>query len=75
MRPIPGSALANRMGAYVKAYTLYNSVRPFGITGIIGGYDAETEIGVDGAVGVGPKMGEGGKGSEQAVAGVGARLR
>lgn len=59
--PIPGSSLANRMGAYVQAYTLYNSVRPFGITAIIGGYDAETEIGVDGAVGSGAKMGAGGK--------------
>ncbi|KAK3699995.1 putative proteasome subunit alpha type-7 [Vermiconidia calcicola] len=59
--PIPGSSLANRMGAYVQAYTLYNSVRPFGITAIIGGYDAETEVAVDGSVGTGPKMGAGGK--------------
>ena len=59
--PIPGASLANRMGAYVQAYTLYNSVRPFGITAIIGGFDAETEIGVDGSVGSGPKMGSGGK--------------
>lgn len=49
------------MGAYVQAYTLYNSVRPFGITGIIGGYDAETEVSVDGSVGSGPKTGSGGK--------------
>ena len=49
------------MGAYVQAYTLYNSVRPFGITGIIGGYDAETEVQVDGVVGSGPKGGSGGK--------------
>ena len=59
--PIPGSSLANRMGAYVQAYTLYNSVRPFGITGIIGGYDAETEVSVDGSVGSGPKTSSGGK--------------
>ncbi len=59
--PIPGSSLANRMGAYVQAYTLYNSVRPFGITAIIGGWDAETEVDVDGAVGNGPKIGSGGK--------------
>jgi len=59
--PIPASALANRMGAYVQAYTLYNSVRPFGITAIVGGYDAETEVDVDGAVGSGPTMGSGGK--------------
>ncbi len=49
------------MGAYVQAYTLYNSVRPFGITAIIGGWDAETELSVDGAVGSGPKVGAGGK--------------
>lgn len=59
--PIPGSSLANRMGAYVQAYTLYNSVRPFGITAIIGGWDAESELPVDGSVGSGPKMGSGGK--------------
>ncbi len=49
------------MGAYVQAYTLYNSVRPFGITGIVGGWDAEKEVDVDGAVGSGPKTGSGGK--------------
>ncbi|KAK1062257.1 putative proteasome subunit alpha type-7, partial [Friedmanniomyces endolithicus] len=59
--PIPVSSLANRMGAYVQAYTLYNSVRPFGITGIVGGWDAEKEVDVDGAVGSGPKTGSGGK--------------
>ncbi|GAB7358274.1 hypothetical protein MBLNU230_g0424t1 [Neophaeotheca triangularis] len=59
--PIPTSALANRMGAYVQAYTLYSSVRPFGITAIVGGWDAETEVDVDGAVGSGPRMGSGGK--------------
>ncbi|KAF2767436.1 proteasome core particle subunit alpha 7 [Teratosphaeria nubilosa] len=59
--PIPVSSLANRMGAYVQAYTLYSSVRPFGITAIVGGWDAETELAVDGAVGSGPKSGSGGK--------------
>lgn len=49
------------MGAYVQAYTLYSSVRPFGITAIVGGYDAETEVDVDGSVGSGPKGGAGGK--------------
>ncbi|KAF2209873.1 hypothetical protein CERZMDRAFT_69713 [Cercospora zeae-maydis SCOH1-5] len=59
--PIPTSSLANRMGAYVQAYTLYSSVRPFGITAILGGWDAETEVDVDGTVGSGPKVGAGGK--------------
>ena len=49
------------MGSYVQAYTLYSSVRPFGITAIVGGFDAETEVDVDGAVGSGPKVGSGGK--------------
>jgi 20S proteasome subunit alpha 7 len=49
------------MGAYVQAYTLYSSVRPFGITGIVGGWDAENEVNVDGVVGSGPKSGSGGK--------------
>ncbi|SCU79877.1 LAME_0B00760g1_1 [Lachancea meyersii CBS 8951] len=37
--PIPLSALADRLGQYVQAHTLYNSVRPFGITAILGGVD------------------------------------
>jgi 20S proteasome subunit alpha 7 len=37
--PIPVSSLANRLGSYAQAYTLYNSVRPFGITTILGGVD------------------------------------
>lgn len=49
------------MGSYVQAYTLYNSVRPFGITAIIGGYDSELEVPVDGQVGSGPSTGSGGK--------------
>ncbi|KAF2707153.1 proteasome component C1 [Pleomassaria siparia CBS 279.74] len=59
--PIPTSALANRMGSYVQAYTLYSSVRPFGVTAIVGGWDAEVEVPVDGQVGSGPATGSGGK--------------
>ncbi|MCJ1332701.1 hypothetical protein MMC10_009395 [Thelotrema lepadinum] len=59
--PIPVDSLANRMGSYVQAYTLYNSVRPFGITAIIAGWDSEAELPVDGQVGSGPKSGSGGK--------------
>lgn len=59
--PIPTAVLANRLGGYVQAYTLYSSVRPFGITGIVGGWDSEAELPVDGQVGSGPKSGSGGK--------------
>lgn len=59
--PIPLKALANRLGGYVQAYTLYNSVRPFGITAIVGGWDAEGDLPVDGQVGQGPAVGAGGK--------------
>ncbi|KAL9096202.1 MAG: hypothetical protein Q9165_001725 [Trypethelium subeluteriae] len=59
--PIPTSSLADRMGGYVQAYTLYSSVRPFGVTAIVGGWDSEAELGVDGQVGSGPKVGAGGK--------------
>jgi hypothetical protein len=59
--PIPISAIANRLGGYVQAYTLYSSVRPFGVTAIVGGWDTEAELPVDGQVGSGPKSGSGGK--------------
>ncbi|KAF2199144.1 N-terminal nucleophile aminohydrolase [Delitschia confertaspora ATCC 74209] len=59
--PIPTATLANRMGSYVQAYTLYSSVRPFGITAIVGGWDSEADVPVDGEVGSGPKVGSGGK--------------
>ncbi|KAJ5626031.1 Proteasome A-type subunit [Penicillium lagena] len=59
--PIPIAALANRLGGYVQAYTLYSSVRPFGVTSIVGGWDSEAELAVDGQVGTGPKSGSGGK--------------
>lgn len=39
--PIPIPAFADRMGQYVQAHTLYNSVRPFGIAAIFGGVDSE----------------------------------
>lgn len=38
-RKIPVEAFADRVGQYVQAHTLYNSVRPFGITAIFGGID------------------------------------
>ncbi|KAL4949716.1 nucleophile aminohydrolase [Aspergillus filifer] len=59
--PITISALANRLGSYVQAYTLYSSVRPFGVTSIVGGWDSEAELAVDGQVGSGPQSGSGGK--------------
>lgn len=59
--PIPTAALANRLGGYVQAYTLYSSVRPFGVAAIVGGWDTEAELPVDGQVGDGPKSGSGGK--------------
>jgi 20S proteasome subunit alpha 7 len=59
--PIPTSALASRLGGYAQAYTLYSSVRPFGVTAIMGGWDSEAELGVDGQVGTGPTGGGGGK--------------
>lgn len=45
----------------MQAYTLYSSVRPFGVTAIVGGWDTEAELPVDGQVGTGPKSGSGGK--------------
>ena len=36
-------------------------MRPFGVTAIIGGWDSEAELGVDGQVGSGPSIGAGGK--------------
>ncbi|KAM7205544.1 Nucleophile aminohydrolase [Naviculisporaceae sp. PSN 640] len=59
--PIPTADLASRMGGYLQAYTLYQSVRPFGVTAILGGFDSELELPVDGEVGSGPKCGAGGK--------------
>lgn len=59
--PILTTDLASRMGGYLQAYTLYSSVRPFGVTAIVGGWDSELELPVDGQVGSGPKSGAGGK--------------
>ena len=51
----------------MQAYTLYSSVRPFGVTAILGGWDLEAELGVDGQVGEGPTAGSGGKSEDQAL--------
>jgi 20S proteasome subunit alpha 7 len=59
--PISTADLASRMGGYMQAYTLYQSVRPFGITAIIGGFDSTEALPVDGEVGSGPACGAGGK--------------
>ncbi|KAI4273282.1 MAG: hypothetical protein LQ337_004752 [Flavoplaca oasis] len=59
--PIPSSSLAFRVGSYVQAYTLYSSVRPFGVTTILAGWDSETESRVDGQVGSRPKAASGGQ--------------
>lgn len=59
--PITTADLASRMGGYMQAYTLYSSVRPFGITAIVAGWDSELELPVDGQVGKGPAIGSGGK--------------
>ncbi|KAL8914651.1 MAG: hypothetical protein Q9171_000832 [Xanthocarpia ochracea] len=58
---IPSSSLAFRVGSYVQAYTLYSSVRPFGVTTILAGWDTELESRVDGQVGSGPKAASGGQ--------------
>ena len=34
-------SVADRLGLYAQAYTLYSSVRPFGCSAIIGGYDKD----------------------------------
>ncbi|RKO89709.1 nucleophile aminohydrolase [Blyttiomyces helicus] len=36
---IPGKVIADRMSQYVQAYTLYSSMRPFGISTIVATYD------------------------------------
>lgn len=45
----------------MQAYTLYSSVRPFGVTAILAGWDSEAASPVDGQVGSGPKEGGGGR--------------
>lgn len=44
--PIPITSIADRMGGFAQAYTLYSSVRPFGITAIIGGVDEDGKPGL-----------------------------
>lgn len=39
MSPIPLKQLSDRLGSYLNAYTLYSSVRPFGISTLISSYD------------------------------------
>lgn len=39
--PIPPHVLAERMGQFVHYYTLYGSVRPFGASIMISGYDLD----------------------------------
>ena len=58
--PIPGPALAQRMGSYVQLYTMYSHVRPFGVTAILGGYDSDAELPVDDNA-AGPSAGGDGK--------------
>ncbi|KAK4658794.1 putative proteasome subunit alpha type-7 [Podospora pseudocomata] len=67
--PITTSDLASRMGNYLQAHTLYQSVRPFGITAIVGGFDAQEELPVDGQVGSGPSCGAGGKNPDKKYGG------
>ena len=71
--PIPISALAARLGGYVQAYTLYSFVRPFGVTAIMGGWDSEADLPVDGQIGTGPSVGAGGKMPPKTVRGEGRR--
>jgi 20S proteasome subunit alpha 7 len=49
------------MGQFVHIYTLSSGYRPFGITAIVAGWDAESDPVVDGEVGTGPSTGPGGK--------------
>ena len=37
--PIPSAMIAKRVAGYVSAFTLYSSVRPFGLNAIIGAVD------------------------------------
>ncbi|KAI5288719.1 putative proteasome subunit alpha type-7, partial [Ascosphaera acerosa] len=60
--PIPTAVLASRLGGYAQAYTLYSSVRPFGVTSIVAGWDSEADqAAVDGEVGRGLSTGDAGK--------------
>ncbi|EPQ59898.1 hypothetical protein GLOTRDRAFT_103362 [Gloeophyllum trabeum ATCC 11539] len=39
--PVPLKTLAGRLGLYIQAYTLYSSVRPFGISTVVGAVDKD----------------------------------
>ena len=39
--PIPGKTLADRLALYLNAYTLYNSVRPFGSIEIVASHSED----------------------------------
>ncbi|KAG0151088.1 hypothetical protein CROQUDRAFT_651609 [Cronartium quercuum f. sp. fusiforme G11] len=39
--PIPMKRLADRLGQFCQAYTLYGSVRPFGVSALVGGLDSD----------------------------------
>lgn len=41
---IPPNVLADRMGQYVHYFTLYGSVRPFGASIVIAGYDKDEKV-------------------------------
>ncbi|KAI9745660.1 MAG: hypothetical protein M1818_001194 [Claussenomyces sp. TS43310] len=69
--PISTADLASRMGGYLQAYTLYSSVRPFGITAIVGGWDSELGLSVDAEVGSEPSIGSGGKAEGKTYGGPG----
>lgn len=44
--PVTGKSLADRLGLYKNAHTLYNSARPFGSTEIIASYDEFEGLGL-----------------------------
>lgn len=44
--PITGKTLSNRLSLYLNAYTLYNSVRPFGSAEIIASYSNDEGFGL-----------------------------
>ncbi|CAK7568158.1 MAG: Putative proteasome subunit alpha type-7 [Sporothrix epigloea] len=59
--PVRTAELASRVGGFLQAYTLYQSVRPFGVTAILAGFDSDKDQPVDGEVGHGPSIGAGGR--------------
>lgn len=42
--PPPAQILAERLALYFQAYTLYSSVRPFGLSAILAGWDSPISI-------------------------------